>query len=641
MADRLAISSNFSMQKPIRPEPHRNHAPPPSRQYQCAEHSADVLGQLYRLWRERILCDGTIIANGRHFSVHRAVLASCSEYFRAIYMENDTVRDVQLHSNITQDCLELLLNYAYTSQIELTLENVRKVVSGAVQLKMHSVINICIQYLTSVLALENCIGVLHLSRKFNFKDLEKDAHDFIVDNFTAVAERPEFQSLKYDDMCFFLRQDRMSIGSEIELFKIGARWIDHDKHNRVRYAPQLMKHIRFPLIASDDLVEHVQSHSFMMEDPACHHYLIEALNYHLVPHRQHSMQTPRTRLRSTREVIVMMGGELPHHRVSNKVLVLDELNFVWKELARMPLKRVDHCVANLNHFLYVVGGQVTLNSNGKESIGTVHRFDPRFNKWLQMCPMQQRRAFFYLTTLNDSLVAIGGKNEQGPLASVEIFNPTENRWRYIHRLDEPTYAHSGTVVNNYLYITGGFASHNFSKMCYMYDHESDHWIPKCQMNIARGFHMTCSIRGMMYVMGGNHLNPYGDRVDVMGVERYDPRHDAWITMSPMLTGLSMAGCVATEDKKIFVIGGYNGLGRQREKDVHCYNVDADEWDVVAELPDSSLRMSCCTLVLPGSFFTTSSPNSETTSMSDSHFTSVSQLNDHRSHGSASTVLMPR
>ena len=402
-----------------------------------------------------------------------------------------------------------------------------------------------------------------------------------------------------------------------------------------------MKHIRFPLIPSDELVEHVQSHDFMMQDPSCHRFLIEALNYHLVPHRQHSMQTPRTRMRSTKEVIVSVGGELPHHRVSNQVMILDELDFSWKELTRMPLKRVDHCVTVLNHFLYVVGGQVTLNSNGKESIGTVHRYDPRFNKWLQMCPMQQRRAFFFLTALNSSLVAIGGKNEQGALASVEMYSTTENRWKYVHRLDEPTYALSGTVMNGQLYITGGFASHNFSQMCYQYDDHSDHWLPKCQMAISRGFHMTCKVRGMMYVMGGNNLNSYGDRVDVMGVERYDPQQDTWITMSPMLTGLSMAGCTTMEDKKIYVVGGYNGLGRQREKDIHCYNVDADEWDVVAELPESGLRMSCCSMVLPGSVFNASSPNSDAMSTSDSNFTSVSQIHEGASSRSASTMLMNR
>eukprot|EP00057_Strongylocentrotus_purpuratus_P015403 XP_011669877.1 PREDICTED: kelch-like protein 14 [Strongylocentrotus purpuratus] len=640
-AARVAMNNNFSMQKPIRPEPHRSQAPAPSRQYQCSEHSNDILNQLHQLWKQRILCDGNIIANGNHFAVHRAVLASCSEYFRAIYLENDNVRDVQLHSNISKESLELLLHYAYTSQIELTLENVHKVVSGAVQLKMKRVINICSQYLTSVLAVENCIGILHLSRKFGFKELEQDVHEFIVDNFLIVAERPEFQSLKYDDMCFFLKQDRMAIGSEFELFGIAARWINHEKQTRFRHAAQLMKHIRFPLISSDDLVEHVQSHGFMMQDQSCHRFLIEALNYHLVPHRQPALQTPRTRIRSTKEAIVSIGGELPHHKVSNQVLAMDELHSGWKELSRMPLKRVDHCVVVLNHFVYVVGGQVTLNSNGKESIGTVHRYDPRFNKWLQMCPMQQRRAFFYLAGLGSSLVAVGGKNEQGALASVEMFNPTENSWKYVHRLDEPTYAMSGTVVDGNLFITGGFATHNFSQMCYMYNHEIDHWIPKCQMNIARGFHMSCTLRDMMYVMGGNHLNSYGDRVDVMGVEQYNPREDTWITMSPMLTGLSMAGCTTTEDKKIYVVGGYNGLGRQREKDIHCYNVDADEWDVVAELPDSSLRMSCCTLTLPNSFFNASPPNGDSLSTSDSHFTSVSQLNENFSaiSTSASTVFM--
>ena len=494
-----------------------------------------------------------------------------------------------------------MLEYAYTSNITLTLENVHTVLLAAVHLRMAKVTDLCIDYLISTVNVQNCVQLLKLAEKHNFDHLKKAVQDFMVDEFLEISETTGFQQLNADHLTFFISQDRMAAGSEMQLFKVAAKWIEHDR-SREQYAPQLMRHIRFPLIATNDLVDHVQSHDFMMNNSECHQYLLEALNYHLVPHRQHTLQTSRTRMRSVNDVVLATGGELPRHEVSNQLMIFDESHCRWKKLTVMPLRRVDHSIAVLNHFLYVAGGQVTLNSNGKESIGTVHRYDPRFNTWLQMCPMQQRRAFFHLAALGDSLYAIGGKNEQGALSSAEVYSTAENKWKYLKGLPEKIYALAGCSIKNKLFVSGGFSSHKFSRKLYLYGQEGDDWIPRCPMNTARGFHMMCSVRDMIYVMGGNHLNTYGDRVDVMSVEKYNPLNDHWITVSPMLTGLSMAGSAVTENNKIFIVGGYNGLSRQREKDIHCYNVAEDEWDVVGELPKPSLRMACCTLTLPYNLF---------------------------------------
>ncbi|XP_070550047.1 kelch-like protein 31 [Ptychodera flava] len=157
----------------------------------------------------------------------------------------------------------------------------------------------------------------------------------------------------------------------------------------------------------------------------------------------------------------------------------------------MPLKRVDHCVMVLNHFLYIVGGQVSLNSNGKDSIGTVHRYDPRFNTWLQICPMQQGRAFFVLEGLGGCLEG------------------------------------------------------------------SNCWEPLQSMQVPRGLHMMVALKCCVYVMEGNPVNAYGDQIDVMNCESYNPETNEWLSLSPMLTGLNMSG-FAVLDNRIYIMGGYDG-----------------------------------------------------------------------------------
>ncbi|XP_022090052.1 kelch-like protein 9 isoform X2 [Acanthaster planci] len=630
------MASKVSTKVPLNMLQHRNsfcsskhdEAPPPTRVFECPEHSSDVLKQLSALRTRRVLCDGTLICGENHFSIHRIVLAACSDFFRKMFIGNDNIKDIQISSSISRLGLEMLIHFAYTSQLTLTSENVHKTLQAAIQLGVQRVVDLCVQYLITTVCLQNCIELLHLAEKHDFSQLHAAAQNFILERFVSLSETKDFQTLTPEQMSFFISQDRMVSGSEIQLFETAAKWINHSPRTRMKFAPRLMKHIRFPLISSSDLVDQVESHSFMIENSECHQLLLEALNYHLVPQHQHLLQTARTRMRSTNEVVLIVGGELPNKSVSSNVMILDEPHCRLKHLTSIPLRRVDHSVAVLNDFLYVVGGQVTLTSSGKDSIGTVHRYDPRFNTWLQMCPMQQRRAFFCLVPLDGKLYAMGGKNEQGSLASMEAYNPGKNTWAYVQHLPEAMYAHASCVLNGKLYVSGGFTNHNFSKAMFEYDSQRDEWMPRHAMHAPRGFHMACVAGDHVYVMGGNQFSAYGERVDVMSVERYSPGHDQWLTVSPMLSGLSMAGVAAMDDQRIYVIGGYNGLARQREKDIHCYTVSKDEWDVVGELPGPALRMACCTMTLTTNLLNLATSDNQSTvsqgTSSLSNFTSVSQ-----------------
>lgn len=48
--------------------------------------------------------------------------------------------------------------------------------------------------------------------------------------------------------------------------------------------------------------------------------------------------------------------------------------------------------------------------------------------------MNQRREDFYLGVVGGCLMAVGGRNEGGALASVEVYHPAEDRWSYVAEL---------------------------------------------------------------------------------------------------------------------------------------------------------------------------------------------------------------
>lgn len=77
------------------------------------------------------------------------VLASCSDYFRAMFT------DAMLESRQSEICLNgvsaggmrLLLEYAYTSRLALTLANVQDVLSAASHVQLVAVVEACSNFL--------------------------------------------------------------------------------------------------------------------------------------------------------------------------------------------------------------------------------------------------------------------------------------------------------------------------------------------------------------------------------------------------------------------------------------------------------------------------------------------------------------
>ncbi|ELW62933.1 Kelch-like protein 36 [Tupaia chinensis] len=49
----------------------------------------------------------------------------------------------------------------------------------------------------------------------------------------------------------------------------------------------------------------------------------------------------------------------------------------------------------------------------------------------KVASMNQRRVDFYLASIEDMLVAVGGRNENGALSSVETYSPKTDSWSYV------------------------------------------------------------------------------------------------------------------------------------------------------------------------------------------------------------------
>ncbi|XP_051934445.1 transcription regulator protein BACH1-like [Hippocampus zosterae] len=117
--------------------------------FQSAVHSAHVLQCLDEQRRHDVLCDVTVVVEGRRFRAHAAVLASCSEYFHSRAAAADSKHNsvVTLPDEVTVQGFEPLLQFAYTSKLLFTKENIHQIQSCAQFLGFCNLESACFDFL--------------------------------------------------------------------------------------------------------------------------------------------------------------------------------------------------------------------------------------------------------------------------------------------------------------------------------------------------------------------------------------------------------------------------------------------------------------------------------------------------------------
>ncbi|XP_035535708.1 transcription regulator protein BACH1-like [Morone saxatilis] len=116
--------------------------------FQSAVHSAHVLQCLNDQRQRDVLCDVTVVVENRSFRAHCSVLASCSEYFHSrvtsVTRHNPIIT---LPDEVTVEGFEPLLQFAYTSKLPFTKENIHAIHSSAEFLGFHNLESACFDFL--------------------------------------------------------------------------------------------------------------------------------------------------------------------------------------------------------------------------------------------------------------------------------------------------------------------------------------------------------------------------------------------------------------------------------------------------------------------------------------------------------------
>ncbi|XP_058643032.1 uncharacterized protein si:dkey-229b18.3 isoform X2 [Onychostoma macrolepis] len=110
-------------------------------------HSHQVLSKLNSQREAGLFCDITLkTGGGQSFVAHKAVLAAVSEYFQELFTEMDSATDPQSHVDLTgfsEQSLLALLEFSYTSTLNLNLDILTEVCAMARHLRMWPALEAC------------------------------------------------------------------------------------------------------------------------------------------------------------------------------------------------------------------------------------------------------------------------------------------------------------------------------------------------------------------------------------------------------------------------------------------------------------------------------------------------------------------
>nr|CAD7399880.1 unnamed protein product [Timema poppensis] len=585
-------------------------------QFESPSHTGMLLCGLNTLRTRGWLLDVTLLAEGEAFQAHRAVLASCSDYFRAMF--TDAMRESRQSeiclNGVTAAGIRLLLDYAYTSRLALNLANIQDVLSAASHIQVVAVVEACSNYLQAQLDLENCVDLATIAETYSLSQLRRRVYRLMCGHLCEFSRQPDFHRLSPGQLEHLLACDFPVDCPEGEVLRIVTRWVRWDLPQRLSCLPRLLRRVHFSEIAPWDMEASLQA---AVTGPTCYQdqqlyrlVIAETCRQTRVPLPTPS-PTPSTALVNSRgmEMAVVKVGGFGIAGITNEITYFLPSAGKWRHLTTIP--HVEQCnfgTVVLDNELYVVGG--CFNQSLQENIHPFGFFySPRYNKWSTMAPMQRERCRFSLNVLGGRLYAIGGASEaddvmvgeDGEVSACERYDPETDCWECVRPLPGYRTQHAGAVWGNrQLYVCGGLDRDLVLSSMRCYDIASDTWESRAPMLAPRADHIMLALGERLYVCGGWAEDAEtGNRILVDTIDVYDVSTDSWKVVSRVPTPRAHAGIVGV-GSKIYIIGGFRGdaLFDRATAVIECYDLETDSWTTGDKYPHEIWEHTCVTLYIP-------------------------------------------
>ncbi len=500
----------------------------------------DLVAGLADLWQDGILCDITLETEGEKYEAHRAVLASASLYFRAMFGGNfkEAKEDVILLDKlgIPSEGLSVVIKSLYSLKLDITMENYDIVIMTAVVLQFTKIVPLCEEFLLNNLDAKNCIQILHCCETFKLESLSQTVYSFLHRNFISLSQdNADFVEVHKDWLLKIITDNDLCVNdNEIVVYRAVLKWVRFNP-NRNIHITELLEHVRFHLIDEDTIINEVAQEPLLKDNEACTQWVKEALQYHQFPYQQPFLQTapPRGQLsmlmldtdgnrlwtlapfpKNTGESEIYCSNPLSNHKSKSEVVTFSMQNFVY--------------------VLYTAEGNAKWCHD---------RYHPVSDKWLTLIPPPYDKiapkrvigaSLSKLIFICGGLLSFGDDEQTKVLTKSYVYAIEKNTWEQTSDSPEALFYGLSCVHSECVYITSYHTSKtgNDEKLSdepllLMYDSRSRIWQKKAT---ALHFHVKgifATVGDRIFIAGGFPHAGEPEMTYQMTAEVYDINFDQW------------------------------------------------------------------------------------------------------------------
>ncbi|KAI4874676.1 hypothetical protein NFI96_034610 [Prochilodus magdalenae] len=507
--------------------------------------------------------DCVLKIDDQEFPCHRLVLAASSPYFKAMFLSDlseSNKREVVL-KDVSPGIMGMILRYIYTSDINLTEQNVQDIFMVSNMYQIPSIFSVCVSYLEQKMVLSNCLAIFRLGLLLECHRLASAARDYICDRFELIIRDKDFHQLGSGELAAIITCDSLNVEKEETVFEALMEWVEYNQRERLKDVPDLLHCVRFRLMSPVYFKEKVEGHRFVRVNPEIKKelQLIKDAQRGLLPQVKGSRgkskgatadeededeeegllpgilnDNPRFGMFQTQFILMISNtGTVAYDPVENECYQASSSTEIPK----------NHCsLVTKENQIFVAGGLIYNEEDTEDPFSSYFlQFDPMSSEWLGMPSLPNPRCLFGLAEAENSIFIVGGKElKEGE-----------------HALD--------TVL--------------------IYDRQSFKWGESDPLPYSVYGHGTISHNGLVYVLGGKSES----KKCLRRVCVYNPTKFEWKELAPMKTARSLFG-VAVHENKIYVVTGVTDNGLTSSSEV--YDIAKNTWSEFTEFPQerSSLNL---------------------------------------------------
>ncbi|XP_074707626.1 ectoderm-neural cortex protein 1-like isoform X1 [Strix uralensis] len=556
-------------------------------------HADSLLTHLNLLRKRHLFTDAVLRAGNQTFHCHRAVLASCSRYFDAMFsggLKESRDAEVNFHDSLHPEVLELLLDYAYSARVLINEENAESLLEAGDMLQFQDIRDASADFLEKNLYPGNCLNMLLLSDAHCCERLLELSWRMALANFTSLCKTEDFLRLPKDKLLELVESEELEVEDETLVYEAVIGWIRYDLPRRHEVLPELLRSVRLALLPESYLRKQVACEKLVTSHKLGEEIVADAVRckmkilqndglvtgccarprkvsqallllggqtfmcdkIYMLDHKTSEI-IPRADIPSPRKEcsacaigckVYITGGKGSENGASKDVWVYDTLHDEWAKAAPMLVARFGHGSAELDHCLYVVGGHTAVSgafpASPSVSLKQVEHYDPQLDKWSLVAPLREGVSNAAVVGAKMKLFVFGGTSaNQEKLPKVQCFDPCQNRWTVPASCPQPWRYTAAAVVGSHIIVIGGDTEFSASS-AYRFHSDTFQWSKFGDVTAKRISCRAVTSGNRLYVVGG-----YCGAQRCKTLDCYDPSSDTWSSVTTVPYSLIPTAFVST------------------------------------------------------------------------------------------------